>query len=444
MDPISAVAASAVSSYPLMYHLYSNASSPGFESLLRPNERSISDLFIDEDLRKSIQRKNEACLNPPPLDSQLPDTVNEFHSLVELDGFMSNESVYRATSNHDGKLYALRRIKHFRLESEKSIMNVKKWEKIVNANIAKVHQAFTTRAFGESMSLVVVYDFHPFARTLVEKHSSGCDGNPPQLITEQVLWNYMVQLTNAIAAIHNSDLAMRGLDISKVITTSKGKIRLSNCAVTDIIQGFEEDIEEAQKQDVLDFGMLLFDLAKGPMYSEIRANPAASPLQLLEKSKFSADFKTALRFLLDEGEKSIFEFQALIAPCIMGVVNDLQTEGDHMEAQISKELENSRLFRLMCKIEFACERCEYTKGSEMWTERDIRYPLKLFKDFVFHQVDEAGKPVTDLFHVLCCLNKLDAGIEEKILLVTEDEKISIIVSYKELKEMIEKGFKELR
>jgi PAB-dependent poly(A)-specific ribonuclease subunit 3 len=41
-----------------------------------------------------------------------------------------------------------------------------------------------------------------------------------------------------------------------------------------------------------------------------------------------------------------------------------------------------------------------------WSETGDRYLLKLFRDYVFHQVDENGRPVVDLAHVISCLNKV--------------------------------------
>lgn len=40
-----------------------------------------------------------------------------------------------------------------------------------------------------------------------------------------------------------------------------------------------------------------------------------------------------------------------------------------------------------------------------WSETGDRYIIKLFRDYVFHQVDENGTPVIDMVHVLTCLNK---------------------------------------
>ena len=48
-----------------------------------------------------------------------------------------------------------------------------------------------------------------------------------------------------------------------------------------------------------------------------------------------------------------------------------------------------------------------------WSETGDRYLLKLFRDFVFHQVDEQGNPVVDMGHVIECLNKVSAVFANK-------------------------------
>ena len=42
-----------------------------------------------------------------------------------------------------------------------------------------------------------------------------------------------------------------------------------------------------------------------------------------------------------------------------------------------------------------------------------RYLLKLFRDFVFHQVGDDGAPLLDWGHIAEALAKLDAGLPEK-------------------------------
>ena len=49
--------------------------------------------------------------------------------------------------------------------------------------------------------------------------------------------------------------------------------------------------------------------------------------------------------------------------------------------------------------------CRFARDSR-WSETGDRYIIKLFRDYVFHQVDEHGNPVINLSHVLTCLNKV--------------------------------------
>jgi hypothetical protein len=44
--------------------------------------------------------------------------------------------------------------------------------------------------------------------------------------------------------------------------------------------------------------------------------------------------------------------------------------------------------------------------DQRWSETGDRYIIKLFRDYVFHQVDEHGNPLLNLGHVLACLSKV--------------------------------------
>jgi PAB-dependent poly(A)-specific ribonuclease subunit 3 len=78
---------------------------------------------------------------------------------------------------------------------------------------------------------------------------------------------------------------------------------------------------------------------------------------------------------------------------------------DMLESELCMELENARLVRLISKLGFINERPEFNLDPH-WSETGDRYLLKLFRDFVFHQVDAQGHPVVDMAHVVSCLNKV--------------------------------------
>lgn len=72
-------------------------------------------------------------------------------------------------------------------------------------------------------------------------------------------------------------------------------------------------------------------------------------------------------------------------------------------------------------------------SSNSWSETGDQYVLKLFRDYVFHQHDENGKPILDMGHITASLNKLDIGSTEQIILCTRDKKDLIILSFNDVK-----------
>jgi len=160
--------------------------------------------------------------------------------------------------------------------------------------------------------------------------------------------------------------------------------------------------------------------------------------------QYSQDLKNAILFLMSKAgpHRTIDQLLDMIRGKVLVDLNDALTATDRLENELLSELENARLVRLLCKFGFINERPEFARDPR-WSETGDRYIIKLFRDYVFHQVDESGNPVVNLGHVLTCLNKLDAGTDEKIMLVARDEQSCLVVSYKDVKQCIESAFLEL-
>src|SRR3569833_1426839 len=290
--------------------------------------------------------------------------------------------VYKAVANKNGRTYCLRRLEGYRLTNEQAMRPAKEWRKINNANIVTMHEVFTSRAFGDS-SLVFAQDYFPLSKTLAEHHfpSGGHGGrfrgNPN--IQERDLWGYIVQISNAIKAVHSLNLAVRCLDLTKIILTDKHRIQLAG-RVTWLIS------PTAQKNaDSLTSGI---------------------------SNRMTAAFDMALH------------------------------RSDGLHAELFKEIENGRLARLLLKLGTINERQDFD-GDAKWAEHGDRYQLKLFRDYVFHQVDEHGNPVMDMGHMLRSLAKLDAGTNELIRLTSRDGLTDFLVTYKELNKLLQTAFGEL-
>lgn len=458
-----------------------------------------------------MQRNTEATLQSLPskrraaghygtykltfLDSSLPPSIEHFHSLVPLDtgaqkntsSFGYNTWVYKAQSSKDGKYYALRRVEGFRLTSEKAVRSVQSWKRIANASCVTIHDCFTTRAFGDS-SLIFITDYHPTAKTLHDLHFVNAHAHShnhrsarpfsTSPVPEPVLWGYLVQLTSALRAIHGNNLAARLITPTKIIVSSKNRLRLNANSILDVVQPAPETtpLQTFQKDDLTQLGRLLLCLASSTPSPLTFLQSPANVTRAIEglPRTYSKEMVAVITGLLDASNAmsstAIPDIKTLSIHTIDHAYTSFDSSlhaDDELTGVLSGELENGRLARLLIKLGFINERPEYNPHEPSsasvnsgaasttptqaalqrgaWSETGDRFYLKLFRDYVFHQVSGAdGRPVVDLAHVIMCLNKLDAGSEERIALVSRDEQSVIVVSYREVKRGIERAFAELR
>lgn len=310
-----------------------------------------------------------------------------------------------------------------------------------------VHSAFTTRKFGDS-SIIFVYDYHPRAKTLIQEHFAPLTTrfttrNP---IPEDVLWSYITQIANALGCIHNLNLAARCLDPSKIILTEKNRIRLGACSILDVVD-FEsrQPVPELQQADMVQFGQVMLSLASNTAPGSVNYNNVSIILQQVSNI-YSDALASSIAWLLfppQAGEtKSIDIFISKMAGHVMRNLDAQMQATDAANADLYREIENGRMFRLMAKLAAINERPE-VDGDRQWSENGERYMLKLFRDYVFHQVDANGQPVVNMGHIVSCLNKLDAGTEEKICLTSRDEQSVFVLSFKELKKQLGSAFGDL-
>ncbi|KAK3695573.1 hypothetical protein B0T22DRAFT_111771 [Podospora appendiculata] len=437
---------------PPNYHLYQPADV--YRGDMQPWQRSTYDFFMPVKMREHLQKKMFATQQVMP-NSGLPQ-LDRWHSLFPLDtshrknatsfGFPS--WIYKALNTKSGRHYALRRLEGYRLTNENAILAVmKEWKNIQNANIVTVHEAFTTREFGDS-SLIFVYNFHPLAQTLQEHYFPAANAprvRAPISVPENVLWSYITQIANALRAIHSANLAARCLELSKILWTEKDRIRLAACSILDVVQ-YEvnpRSVEDLQQEDLVKFGRIILALAAGTPSIHLVSIPTAIETM---STKYSVHLKEAVGWLLAPpapGEtKSIENFISGIAVHVINFLDLSFQDGDEKEYQMCKELENGRIARNCMKLLAICERGDLG-GMPDWSETGERYHLKLFRDYVFHQVNPNGKPHLDIGHMMSCMTKLDAGIDEMVVLTSRDNENVFVITYRELRKMFDRSFNEI-
>jgi len=352
--------------------------------------------------------------------------------------------VYKAFSLADGLPYVIRRMVGFRLTDPKSMACVDAWKKINHANIIKLREVFTTKDFHDH-SLAFVYDYHPLAETLLTRHFTTGQGFVP----EPLLWSYIIQITSALRAVHANGIAARIVHPSKVLISGRNRIRLSSACVLDVLQYAEGQMSPAaishyQQEDLLALGRLILALACSRLDAVTREAMPQS-MQYI-RSRYSEDVFTITRYLLAPSPhghlKNLNDLMPMIGSRFYTELESSSRQNITLEAELGKELQNGRLFRLMTKLQMVIDRPEHEQDPR-WTDTGDRYLLKLLKSYIFYRSDESGEAWTDLAHVVSTLNKLDTGTAEKVCLVSSDEKNIMIVSYKDLKHALSRAFDEL-
>ncbi|GAB0094648.1 PAN2-PAN3 deadenylation complex subunit PAN3 [Sergentomyia squamirostris] len=454
-------------------HVYPGPSSSLLN--LQPKTLLSSAFFMPSDMRNSIQTRNAISNSMDTSGIELPLEVDNYHGLCPLEPMTVNlklpvpASSYKATQSNTGVKFFLRRIHGFRLQSTKCMSVVDMWKKLQHSNVVQLREVFTTKAFGDH-SLVLVYDYHPGSQTLLSKyftpsvdtngytdpfsgearpfsHKSNLQRtmNGPML-AENEIWFIIMQLTAGLRAIHQSGLACRTLDPTKIILTGR-RVRFSCLGISDIVS-FDPNqtnqlavISHYQQEDLTSLGKLVLALACRCLHSIHRDQVQAS-IELVARH-YSSDLRNLILYLLTTtNRRAVSDLMPMIGARFYIQLDALQTQCDMQEDELSKEMENGRLYRLLVKLGCINERPEFNMDVT-WSETGDRYMLKLFRDYLFHSVSEDGRPWLDHAHIVQCLNKLDAGTMEKVQLMSRDEQSILVVTYAELKHCLEQAFNEL-
>ncbi|KAH1187082.1 hypothetical protein KIL84_019831, partial [Mauremys mutica] len=433
------------------YHIYPPTAP--HVAYMQPKANAPS-FFMTDELRQELI--NRHLITMAQIDQAdipaVPTEVDSYHSLFPLEplpppnriqktsNFGYITSCYKAVNSKDDLPYCLRRIHGFRLVNTKCMVLVDMWKKIQHSNIVTLREVFTTKAFGEH-SLVFAYDFHAGGETMMSRHFNDPsadayftkrkwgqhDGPLPRqhagLLPESLIWAYIVQLSSALRTIHTAGLACRVMDPTKILVTGKTRLRVNCVGVFDVLT-FDNSqnnplalMAQFQQADLISLGKVVLALACNSL-SGIQRENLQKAMELVTIN-YSSDLKNLILYLLTDQNRlrSVNDIMPMIGARFYTQLDAAQMRNDVIEEDLAKEVQNGRLFRLLAKLGTINERPEFQKDPT-WSETGDRYLLKLFRDHLFHQVTEAGTPWIDLSHIISCLNKLDAGVPEKISLIS--------------------------
>ncbi|ETE71543.1 PAB-dependent poly(A)-specific ribonuclease subunit 3, partial [Ophiophagus hannah] len=423
------------------YHIYPPTAP--HVAYMQPKANAPSFFMADELRQELINRHLITMAQIDQADMPaVPTEVDSYHSLFPLEplpppnriqktsNFGYITSCYKAVNSKDDLPYCLRRIHGFRLVNTKCMVLVDMWKKIQHSNIITLREVFTTKAFGEH-SLVFAYDFHAGGETMMSRHFNDPsadgyftkrkwgqhDGPLPRqhagLLPESLIWAYIVQLSSALRTIHTAGLACRVMDPTKILVTGKTRLRVNCVGVFDVLT-FDNSqnnplalMAQYQQADLISLGKVVLALACNSLAGIQREN--LQKAMELVTINYSSDLKNLILYLLTDQNRlrSVNDIMPMIGARFYTQLDAAQMRNDVIEEDLAK----------------------VPKGSDMVGNR--------------RQVTEAGTPWIDLSHIISCLNKLDAGVPEKISLISRDEKSVLVVAYSDLKRCFENTFQEL-
>ncbi|KAK7068916.1 PAB-dependent poly(A)-specific ribonuclease subunit 3 [Halocaridina rubra] len=368
--------------------------------------------FMGDDLRHDILERHAmtmAHIDPETI-PDIPQEVDMYHELVPLEPqhavnkstiFGYATSVYKATNVKTGLHFCLYRIHGYRLSNVKVTQLVDLWKKLQHSSVTQLREVFTTKAFNDN-SIVFVYDYHAGAETLTARHfnspaaltANGWEGlvnsasvttgtgavdssqrgihkvmhhnsgNNTGLLSEPILWTYIIQLTGALRAIHTQGLACRTLDPSKIILTDgKTRIRINCCGIIDVLN-FDPNasnplanMPQYQQEDLMNLGKLMIALACNSVMAVQRDN-ISTAMELINRS-YSRDLSLLVVCLLtSQRVKTINDVMPMIGARFYTALETITQKVDVYEIELAKEVHNGRLFRLLTKLNTIADRPE--------------------------------------------------------------------------------------
>ncbi|KAI6214587.1 PAN2-PAN3 deadenylation complex subunit PAN3 [Aphelenchoides besseyi] len=410
--------------------------------------------FAEPDLRTRLLQRQMAQQCYPTDGLDLPDNIEHFRHLKPIGRNPSMrtgnhvEHLYKAVSTIDGLTYAVHRITSSLCSTPKSRIGVV----LATQMSLEYTMFFLTGAFSDTSALFV-YDFQPLAESILKHffHTNGTIkskymGNGVPGINEQLIWNFIIQISCAIRTVHAASMTVRCLDLNRVIVNTSGRFMVSGVGITEVLTAEpSSNLIALQMEDLRMFGAILMTLLSGTLHP-VAQDRGGNPQSI--DAHYSPDLRNVVKVLshaaVHNGGRvtSINEIMPMIGARFYSHMESLQIRVDMLENDLCKELQNGRLFRLLGMISTVCDR--NLPKEPYWSDTSERYMLKLFRDYVFHQVDAYGRPVLDLAHIVLNLNKLDSGVNETIQLASRDNENVLLVTYKDLRNYLEISFAYLR
>lgn len=406
----------------------------GTGSLATPTRRTLQAVGLPEPLRQHFHTLDlDSLRQMEPDDERYKEIPSRYTCAHPLDdptvqrgaggSFGYPSSLYKVVDRTDSQLYALRRFDNVRSLTPSVLKSAQmKWTALRHPSVVTLYSITL-----EKGAVFFAHAYHPSAVTLKQRYLDPRTAGA-HTVTEHVIWRLVSQLIVGIRLVHSNEMAIRSISCSHILLTSSGRFRIASVGVLDVLE-FEsrKSLRDMQIEDLIKLGYVVLSLAAR---TTIGPKTVDTGLALLQQN-FSPDLNRLVGALLS-GSRTVDQICVLISSKICEELDSAMSTTDSLHGNLRNEYENGRILRLLIKLGLINERPEYALAPS-WSETGDRYVLQLFRDYLFHQTDVDGVPSLDLGHIITCLNKLDNGDSEQVLLCSRDGKDILIVSYAEIR-----------
>lgn len=450
------------------------------------NPPGAADIYANASLREAARNEIAVLLGRAHPSLGCPDVVGGYYAVLPMENTPSPVftlsgppcMLYKGVSAARGTPSALLRIIGPPPAPSAQIVRAgEAWKRVRHPALLCLREVFTTRQFtavaAASMvpanEVVFAYEFASRADTLYNVFlNAPSPDHRYHPLAETTLWAFASQLLSAVAVVHNNRLALReSLNTVRILVTGRNRVKISCIGLKDALDPGgadhiptnahnrtinQERTMTLQREDLTAIGHVLATLALRVDNKMVRGGVLACGSDVAvdairRLTPYSEDFAVLVMSLLGtampNSQVTVNQVLGLIGPRMALELGNVWTHSDALEGKLFVEFDSSRMFRLMSLLGFINERGD--AGVEpQWAETGDRYLLKLFRDYVFHRVDEDGNPVLDMAHVAECLSRLDVGSPEQVLLSSRDGGSLLVATYEDLRRCLLQSIDELR
>lgn len=437
--------------------LINNGILPQVSSVTGPRKRTWRTKQIPSMLYAHYQRQSAATMTSLPSGHErYCDVPAEFVELMPLDQNILDEDLgrtvernvnpsgshgypsiaYKVISTVDGFPYAIRRVEN--VKSSQSITDkvITDWARVSHPSIVRLRRIMSM----QGNVRFFLHDYYPGARTLYELYLEG--DNEEVALTEQQLWSFACQIATGLHAAHSNGVSFRGFSARHVLLTGHNRVRLSRSGIADVLESESESRDHSQvhsREDLRSFGELLVQLAT-------RNKDAFANFPECLRDCDSRYSNALLGFLVKINNApgiTIGDVLSWLAPKIIEEYNNQMDTSDALDSYLSREMENSRLLRLLIKLGFVTS---YAKNADhpSFIETGDKYQLSLFQNFLFQQTTADGRPILDVGHVITALNELDVGSKQRIILASPESSSLYVSTYSALNSALKESYADIK